>query len=240
MKDGTAKPVVWITGAAGGLGRALVEVFAAGGWRVAAGFHTHPLLTPSQDVWPLPLDVTHPADPERVVQRVAQQWGRLDALVNNAGVTADAVLPLMKEPDWDRVLAVNLTGAARCARAAIPLLGAGNGGTIVNIGSYAGRAGAPGQAAYAAAKAGLIGLSQALAAELAAINVRVNVVLPGILPTPMTARLSADAWTRLVNSNLLRRPSHVDEVARFVVFLCSLTTVSGQVFQLDSRPARWA
>ncbi len=240
MKETPAKPVVWITGAAGGLGRALVEAFAAGGWRTVAAYHTHPVPFQSPDVWPLPLDVTRPGDPERLVQELAERWGRLDALVNNAGVTADSVLPLLKESDWDRTLAVNLTGAARCSRAALHLLGEGNGGSIVNIGSYAGRAGAAGQAAYAAAKAGLIGLSQALAAEGAPLNVRVNVVLPGILATRMTARLPAGAWDRLVNCNLLRRPNRVEEVARFVVFLCSLNNVSGQVFQLDSRPARWA
>jgi 3-oxoacyl-[acyl-carrier protein] reductase len=109
----------------------------------------------------------------------------------------------------------------------------------VNIGSYAGRAGGPGQAAYAAAKAGLIGLTAALAAELAGQNVRVNVVLPGMLPTPMTARLSAAAQARLVAANRLGRMNAVEEVARFVVFLCGLQNVSGQVFQLDSRPARW-
>jgi 3-oxoacyl-[acyl-carrier protein] reductase len=157
-------------------------------------------------------------------------WGRLDALIHNAGVTADALLAQQTEADWDRVVAVNLTGAMRCARAAAGALGAAGGGHIVNIGSYAGRAGGPGQAAYAAAKAGLIGLTAALAAELAGLNVRVNVVLP---------RLSVAAQARLVAANRLGRMNAVEEVARFVVFLCGLQNVSGQVFQLDSRPARW-
>ncbi len=234
-----AEPVVLITGAAGGLGRGLIEAFVRTGWRVAAGFHTQPVTTTDPDrVLPVSLDVTRPGDPECAVRAVLERWGQLDALINNAGATADALLVHLAAADWERVLEVNLTGAWRCARAAAAALGAG-GGHIVNIGSFAGRAGARGQAAYAAAKAGLIGLTQSLAAELAEFNVRVNVVLPGVLPTPMSDRLSAEARERLVAANRLRRMNSVAEVARFVVFLCSLENVSGQVFQLDSRPARW-
>lgn len=239
MNASNPGPVVWITGAAGGLGRGLVEAFAGAGWRVAAGYHEQAMSAESDRVQPVPVDVTRPEDPARAVRTILERWGRLDALINNAGVTADALLAQLSEADWDRVLAVNLTGAWRCARAAAEALGTAGGGHIVNIGSFAGRTGARGQAAYAAAKAGLIGLTQSLAAELAAHNVRVNVVLPGVLPTPMTARLKAEARERLVAGNLLERMNTVAEVARFVVFLCSLENVSGQVFQLDSRPARW-
>lgn len=239
MSGGNPAPVVWITGAAGGLGRGLVETFAGAGWRVAAGYHVQAVPADSDRVQPVPVDVSRPEDPDRAVRAILERWGRLDALINNAGVTADALLAQLPEADWDRVLAVNLTGAWRCARAAAEALGEHGGGHIVNIGSFAGRAGARGQAAYAAAKAGLIGLTQSLAAELAGRNVRVNVVLPGVLPTPMTARLSAEARERLVAGNLLQRMNTVAEVARFVVFLCTLENVSGQVFQLDSRPARW-
>jgi 3-oxoacyl-[acyl-carrier protein] reductase len=239
MSAGNPAPVVWITGAAGGLGRGLVEAFLGAGWRVAAGYHVQAVPAESDHVQAVQGDVTRPEDPDRAVRAILERWGRLDALINNAGVTADALLAQLPEADWERVLAVNLTGAWRCARAAAEALGAHGGGHIVNIGSFAGRAGARGQAAYAAAKAGLIGLTQSLAAELAERNVRVNVVLPGVLPTPMTARLSAEARERLVAGNRLRRMNTVAEVARFVVFLCTLENVSGQVFQLDSRPARW-
>jgi 3-oxoacyl-[acyl-carrier protein] reductase len=239
MSESRPGPVVLITGAAGGLGRGLVAAFAEAGWRVAAGYHVRAPEAAGERVRPVALDVTRPGDPERAVGAALEWWGRLDALIHNAGVTADALLAQQTEADWDRVVAVNLTGAMRCARAAAGALGAAGGGHIVNIGSYAGRAGGPGQAAYAAAKAGLIGLTAALAAELAGQNVRVNVVLPGVLPTPMTARLSAAAQARLVAANRLGRLNAVEEVARFVVFLCGLQNVSGQVFQLDSRPARW-
>ncbi len=185
------------------------------------------------------LDVTRPGEAERAVADVLAWWGRLDALINNAGVTADALLSHLTEADWDRVVAVNLTGAMRCARAAAGPLSASGRGHIVNIGSYAGRSGGRGQAAYAAAKAGLIGLTQALAAELAGRNVRVNAVLPGVLPTRLTAGLSPEARQRLQAANLLNRFNVIPEVARFVVFLVGMENVSGQLFQLDSRPARW-
>lgn len=238
MSERSSSPVVLITGAAGGLGRGLVEAFVEAGWCVAAGYHVQPVAT-TERVWPVALDVTRPGDPERAVQTAVATWGRLDALINNAGITADALLVQQTEADWDRVQAVNLTGAMRCARAAAPALSAGGGGHVVNIASYAGRAGGRGQTAYAAAKAGLIGMTAALATEWAGLNVRVNAVLPGVLPTPMTERLSAETRAQLVSANRLGRMNAVAEVARFVVFLCRMENVSGQVFQLDSRPARW-
>jgi 3-oxoacyl-[acyl-carrier protein] reductase len=239
MSEVAQGPVVLITGAAGGLGTGLVRAFRDAGWRVAAGYHVRPLASEDDRVWPLALNVVKPGEPERVVEVVVTRWGRLDALVNNAGVVADAVLPQLAEVDWDRVLAVNLKGAMACARAAARPMSRQGAGHIVNIGSHAGRVGARGQAAYAAAKAGLIGFTQSLAAELADRNVRVNAVLPGVLPTAMTAGLAREALDRLVAANLLCRLNSVAEVARFIVFLAGMENVSAQIFQLDSRPARW-
>lgn len=233
------RPVVLITGAAGGLGQGLVEAFAAAGWYVAAGYHVRPVAVETVSVWPVALEVTEPGRPEQVVEAVLARWGRLDALVNNAGLTCDALVPGLTEADWDRVLAVNLRGAMACCRAAVWPMIRQRGGHIVNVGSFAGRAGARGQANYAAAKAGLIGLSQSLAAELGSRNVRVNVVLPGVLPTPMTAALEPAALAALTGANLLRRINDVGEVARFIAFLAAMKNVSAQVFQLDSRPGRW-
>lgn len=234
-----ANKVVLITGAAGGLGQALTGAFAAAGWRVAAGFHRTPIPATSDAVWPVALDVTEPERATQAVGAVVERWGRLDALVNNAGATADAAFFQIADADWDRVLAVNLKGAMACARAAVWPMIRQRSGHIVNVSSFAARAGTRGQAAYAAAKAGLIGLTQSLAAELGSRNVRVNAVLPGVLPTAMTAGLDPEARERLVAGNLLRRMNSVDEVAAFIVFLTGMQNVSAQVFQLDSRPARW-
>jgi 3-oxoacyl-[acyl-carrier protein] reductase len=154
-------------------------------------------------------------------------------------VTADALSWQLSEEDWDRVLAVNLKGAFLCAQAALrPILRQRN-GHIINIGSFSGRAGQLGQANYAAAKAGLIGLTESLAKEVGSRNVRVNAVLPGVLPTSMTAKLSEAQLAEYAAANALGRINSLTEVAQFIVFLATMQNVSGQVFQLDSRIARW-
>jgi len=229
--------VVLITGAAGGLGRGLVEAFARDGWRVAAGWHRIAPPPETDSVWPVPLDVTDHAQAQKAAADVVTRWGRLDALVNNAGVTADQLLVQTSEADWDRVLDVNLKGAFLCSQAVIRTMMHQRDGHIINIASFAGRTGVRGQAAYAASKAGLIGLTEALAKEVGSRNVRVNAVLPGVLPTPMTARLSKDALDQFTAANTLGRLNSIEEVARFIVFLASLQNVSGQLFQLDSRIA---
>jgi 3-oxoacyl-[acyl-carrier protein] reductase len=231
--------VALITGAAGGLGQGLTAAFAEAGWQVAAGYHFQLPAVSHERVWPVPLDVTAGEAAERVVAEVVARWGRLDALINNAGVIADGLVTQMDEADWDRVVGVNLKGAMACARAAVWPMIRQRDGHIVNVGSFAARRGPRGQANYAAAKAGLLGLTQSLAAEMGSRNIRVNAVLPGVLPTGMTAGLATAVVGELAAANVLRRISTVEEVARFVVFLCSLKHVSGQVFQLDSRPARW-
>ena len=231
--------VVLVTGAAGGLGRALVAAFAARGWRVAAAHHRATTHVETGSVWPLPLDVTDGARAEEVVREITARWGRLDALIHNAGLTADAPLPQLGDESWDRVLAVNLKGAFLCARAALRPMLRQRDGHIVSVASFSGRAGARGQAHYAAAKAGLFGLTQSLAREAGARNVRVNAVLPGVLPTRMTAGLTAEQMAAFAAANVLGRINAAEEVAEFIVFLAGMRNVSGQCFQLDSRIAPW-
>jgi 3-oxoacyl-[acyl-carrier protein] reductase len=232
-------PVVLITGAAGGLGRALADEFARAGWRVAAGYHRSGFDVETQTLWPVALDVTQRGRAKEVVGQILERWGRLDALVNNAGIAIDTPFWLMREQDWEAVVSVNLKGAWRCAQAASRPMLKQEAGHIINIASFAARSGPRGQANYAAAKAGLIGLTQSLAREVGVRNVRVNAILPGVLPTPMTAKLSAAILQELTQANVLKRLNSVTEVARFVVFLAGTQNVSGQVFQLDSRIARW-
>ncbi len=244
MSDSTTKPaqqrVVLVTGAAGGLGRALVSEFIAQGWRVAAGWHREPFPEPeSATLWPVPLDVTNRAQTEDVMDEIMQRWGRLDALICNAGLTADGPLALMSDDDWDRVLEVNLKGAFHCSRAALRPMIAQRDGHIVHLSSFSGRAGARGQANYAAAKAGLLGLTQSLAREAGSRNIRVNAVLPGVLPTRMTAGLDPVTMAGFAKANALDRINTLDEVARFIAFLTSTQNISGQIFQLDSRIAPW-
>jgi 3-oxoacyl-[acyl-carrier protein] reductase len=239
MPDANNAPAVLVTGAAGGLGRALVTAFAAQGWRVFAGVHRTPLPDCGERVQPVPLDVTQRESVAGAFQSVLEQAGRLDALVNNAGLAEDRLLPKLDDDAWQRVLDVNLRGAFLCAQAALRPMLRQRDGHILNVASFSARAGQAGQANYAAAKAGLIGLTQSLAREAGSRNVRVNAVLPGVLRTGMTAGLGEERLAEFAAANALGRLNDLDEVARFVVFLAGTRNVSGQVFQLDSRVARW-
>ena len=236
----TAPKVAWITGAAGGLGRVLAHAFAAHGWQVAAGYHHKPFLSEQENIWPVAVDVTRRTAVDDALQLILERWSRLDLLVNNAGLAADHPLWQLPEADWDAVLDVNLKGAFLCSQAALRPMLRQRDGQIINIASSSGRSGQRGQAHYAAAKAGLFGLTTALAREVGSRNIRINAVLPGVLPTPMTAALDPATLAAFAAANTLGRINSPEEVARFIVFLASLQNVSGQLFQLDSRIAPWS
>ncbi len=235
----SSTPVVWITGAAGGLGRALVDAFSAAGCRVMASYHSQNSFEETECLWATRLDVTQSDAVKRTRDALRDRWGRIDVLINNAGVTQNSLLAGMTEEAWDRILAVNLRGAFLCSREAASLMIGQRSGHIVNISSFAARKGHAGQANYTAAKAGLIGLTQSLAQELGSSSVCVNVVMPGVMPTPMTQPLTGQQRDALIHANALRRLNDPVEVARFVQFLTTMQNVSGQVFQLDSRLSRW-
>ncbi len=236
--EAAASRVVLITGAAGGLGQGLAGEFAAQGWRVAAAIH-HSGRRAEGEHWQIQLDVTIRSHAEAAAQQILARWGRIDVLINNAGITADGLIRQIGEADWEKVLAVNLKGAFLCSQAVIGQMIKQRDGHIINVASLSGRSGARGQANYAAAKAGLFGLTQSLAREVGSRNVRVNAVLPGVLPTPMTARLGEPQLAEFAAANVLGRLNTVAEAARFVVFLAGMQNVSGQLFQLDSRICRW-
>ena len=238
MKTDAPKKVALITGANSGLGRALVNEFVAHGWHVMAGART-PVPSSHPQIVPVPLDVTNPDQIDQAIATTVERFQRLDLLINNAGLTADAPLAQLSEDDWDRVLDVNLNGAFRCARAVARQMLRQRDGHIINLSSHAARRGPRGQANYAAAKAGLVGLTQSLAKELGSRNVRVNAIFPGVLPTNMTAQLSAEQLTAFAEANALGRINSVEEVARFIAFLATTQNISGQVFALDSRMAPW-
>ena len=212
--------------------------FAGQGWRVIAGSRQSPGSKPKQ-VWPVALDVTNRKQAESVVQQVIERWKRIDALINNAGAIADSPIWEMEDDDFEKVLSVNLKGAFVCSQAVLRPMLRQRDGHIVNVGSFSGRAGARGQANYAAAKAGLFGLAQSLAQEVGSRNIRVNAVLPGVLPTGMTSHLKPEQLEAFANANALKRINSVEEVARFIVFLVTTQNISGQLFQLDSRISPW-
>lgn len=232
--------VVWITGAAGGLGRALITAFARHGWKVAATTHRLcPDLPESENIFPIVMSVE---DRDKIVEgvdRIIQRWGAIDVLINNAGVTADGLLARMSDCDWDNVLRVNLKGAFLCAQSALQSMIPRRSGHILNISSFAAKSGAFGQCNYAAAKAGLVGLTESLAREVGNINIQVNAIFPGVLRTAMTDKLPPKALDDFAQDNVLERLNDPAEVARFIVFVAGMKNISGQVLQLDSRIGRW-
>lgn len=217
----TARVAV-VTGGQGVLGSAVAGALRADGWTVHAPGHGE-------------LDVTDPP----AVQAWFDGVDRCDLLVNNAGCADDAVLARMTGDQWDRVLACNLMGAARCAKAVLPMMLRNGGGSILNIGSFSALTGPIGQANYAAAKAGLLGLSRSLAREFGSRDIRVNTVLPGFLDSPMTRDLPGKIRDAALARHVLGRFTSVAESARFIAFLGGCTHISGQVFALDSRIADW-
>jgi len=232
--------VVMVTGAGGGLGQALVTEFRKQRWRVAAGYRAEGAPADDADVLALQMDVTNSESVRSGVEKMLDHWQRVDVLVNNAGVARDAALPQMDDEAWEQILAVNLKGAFLCTQAVSRAMIKQRDGHIINVSSFSGRAGQRGQANYAAAKAGQFGLTTALARELGSRNVRVNAILPGVLPTKMTASRSPDEMQQFAAANALGRINSVEEVARFIVFLAGTQNISGQLFQLDSRIAPWA
>lgn len=181
-------------------------------------------------------DVGRTEDVDRLVAACLDRFGRLDILVNNAGITRDGLVLRMKDEDWDEVLAVNLAGAFRCARAALrTMLKQKQGGRIVNIGSVVGSMGNPGQANYVAAKAGLVGLTKALAREVASRGITVNAVAPGFIETEMTAGLPEAAKQAYLAQIPQGRFGTTAEVAAVVAFLASegAAYITGQVIHVN-------
>ncbi len=215
--------VALITGGQGDLASTLADGLLTSGYQVLAPGRSE-------------MDVTS----QDAVSGVFSGLDRLDLLICNAAVLADHNMARLGEEDWDRVLDVGLTGAFRTSQAALKLMARQRSGHIVFIGSFSGIAGRIGQANYAAAKAGLIGLASSLAREYGGRNVRVNTILPGYMEGKMTAHLSDETRQSFRESHVLRRFNTAAEVAGFVVFLdAGLPHTSGQVFNLDSRIPRW-
>ncbi len=180
-------------------------------------------------------DVTNGEEVEQVVKKVAAKFGRLDVLVNNAGITRDGLLIRMTDEQWRSVIEVNLTGAFLCSRAAAKVMLKQRSGRIINMASVVGVMGNAGQANYSASKAGLIGLTKSMARELASRNITVNAVAPGFIISPMTDALSEEAKQKLFSLIPLGRLGTAEDVAEVVAFFASAAAsyITGQVLQVD-------
>ncbi len=170
-----------------------------------------------------------------VVKQVVDEWGHVNILVNNAGINRDRLLMRMTSDDWDQVLDVDLKGAFLCTRHVIPHLIRQHSGRIINISSVVGISGNPGQANYAAAKAGLIGFTKAVAREVASRNVTVNALAPGYIATGMVEQLSEDTRQRILDRIPMGKFGTPEDVAEAVLFLCSQGAgyITGQVLTID-------
>jgi 3-oxoacyl-[acyl-carrier protein] reductase len=236
--------VALITGAARGIGRTIALALAEPGLML----YINDVLPP-EEAGPtlaeveargaraayLPFSVAEAASVEEALGRIIQEQGRLDILVNNAGITRDQLVMRMKEEDWDQVLAVNLKGAFNCIKSASKPMIKQRSGRIINISSVVGLMGNAGQSNYVASKAGLVGLTKAVARELASRNITVNAVAPGFIETAMTASLPEKTREAMLAQIPLNRFGAPSEVAHAVVFLASekAAYITGQVLHVN-------
>lgn len=228
--------VAWVTGAGRGIGLSCAEVLTAHGARVVGiDLETTPELSEVAETL-VAVDLTDARALDRALSDLAEPDRTPSIVVSNAGVTRDGVIWKLSDEDWDRVLDVNLTGAFRILRAAIPpMRAAGRGGSIVQVGSINGLRGKFGQSAYASAKAGLHGLVRSTAQEVARFGIRVNAVLPGLVDTAMTRSLPAEVRAAAVERILFGRAIAPEEVARVVLFLASdlSSALTGTLLPVD-------
>jgi 3-oxoacyl-(acyl-carrier-protein) reductase len=225
MFDLTGKCAL-VTGASGGIGGEIARVLHGAGATVAlSGTRQAPLddlaAALGARAHVLPCNLSDPSEVEGLVKRAADAMGAVDILVNNAGITRDGLMLRMSDDDWQAVLDVNLTAAFRLSRGVLRGMMKARWGRIVNITSVVGTGGNPGQANYAAAKAGLVGMSKSLAGEVASRGITVNCVAPGFITTAMTDKLNDDQKTRLLAGVPAGRMGEAAEVAAAVLYLAS-------------------
>ena len=235
--------IVLVTGGARGIGKAVTERFHAGGASVAivgrneaaAQALAAELSARGARCIGYGCDVAVGAQIDATVDAVVKDFGKLDVLINNAGVTQDGLMVRMTDEAWNNVIQTNLTGAFQLLRAAARIMLRARSGCIVNISSVVGLIGNAGQANYCAAKAGLIGLTKSTAREFASRGVRVNAIAPGLIETDMTAKLNDDQKKALLTGVPLGRAGSSNDIASAVTFLASedASYITGQVLSVD-------
>jgi len=235
MKD----KVVLITGASGGMGRAIAQKFAEDGANIALndiGAAEENLKKTAEELGGkyFLADVSKLEEVEKMIRDIQKEFGRLDILVNNAGICQDKTLAKMTKEEWQRVIDVDLTGVFNCTKAALPLIIA-NQGKIISISSLVGQRGNFGQTNYAAAKAGVIGFTKALAKEVGRFGVTVNAIAPGFIETSLTENLPPEVKETVKKFTPLGRFGKPEEVASLVAFLASeeANFITGAVINID-------
>lgn len=232
-----------VTGASRGIGAAIAHRLCEAGANVvicsrsadAVGEVANTLAAKGYTIHAIAADISQKADVESLIKETTAQFSQIDILVNNAGITRDTLLMRLKDEDWHAVLQTNLTGTMYCTRAVLRPMIRQKSGRIINISSVVGLAGNAGQVNYAAAKAGIIGLTKATAKEVGARGITVNAIAPGFITTDMTAQISEQHQKQLLEMIPLREFGHPEDVADAVCFLASDAAryITGQTLQVD-------
>ena len=236
--------VAFITGATRGIGKQIAITFAKEGYDIAINYRTEneELENTKKEIeennvkcLAVKGDVSSFEDCERCVNEIIKEFGKIDVLVNNAGITKDTLLMRMKKEDFESVIDVNLVGTFNVTKNVISYMMKARSGNIVNISSVVGISGNSGQTNYSASKAGIIGFTKSLAKEVASRNIRVNAVAPGFIETNMTDVLKDDIKEEISKNIPLKRMGTADDVANAVKFLVSEESsyITGQVIQVD-------
>ena len=224
-----AGKTVLVTGATRGIGLAIAEEFSKAGANVAICASRETGLAQAAEkltaygvrVYTQVVNIARAEDCDRFVENVLKEFGQIDVLVNNAGITKDNLTVRMREEDFDTVIDVNLKGTFLMSKAVLKVMFKKRSGSIVNISSVVGEMGNPGQANYVASKAGIIGLTKTFAKEFGSRNVRVNAVAPGFVQTAMTEQLSEEVKAKALESVPLKRFAQTQDIAKAVLFLAS-------------------
>jgi 3-oxoacyl-[acyl-carrier protein] reductase len=237
--------VAVVTGASRGIGQAIAVDLATNGAKVVINYNAsaeaaESVVTSIKDqggeAMAVQADVGDFEQAQALIKTAIDSYGYLDILVNNAGTTRDTLLMMMKEDDWDTVLATNLKSVFNCCKAAVrPMIRRKQGGRIINISSIVGLVGQGGQTNYAASKAGIIGFTKSLAKEVGSRQITVNAVAPGFFPTALTAVLADEHVETMMKLIPLGRWGELEEVAHLVTFLASskASYITGEVIQVD-------
>ena len=236
--------IALVTGASRGIGAAIAFSLAMAGAKVGVNYNTsresaekvvEKITQGGGEAFLVEGNVSEEASAEAAVKLLISQCGQIDILVNNAGINRDRLLMRMKIEDWDEVLDVNLRGTFLCSKLVMPQMIKQRKGRIVNISSVVGLSGNPGQANYAAAKAGLIGFTKAVAREVASRNVTVNAVAPGFIATGMVEELTEDTQKQILDKIPMGRFGSAEDVSQAVLFLCGdgASYITGQVITID-------
>jgi 3-oxoacyl-[acyl-carrier protein] reductase len=235
--------VALVTGASQGIGRATALALAEAGAKVGVAARSADKLASLVSeieggggaALAVPMDVADAAQVKAAFQEILAKFGRLDILVNNAAITRDTLALRMKLEDWDAVLRTNLTGAHLCIQQALGAMLKQRSGRIINLSSVVAQTGNAGQANYVASKAGLIGLTRAIAVEVASRNITVNAVAPGFIATPMTDVLSQEIKDKMKSMIPLGRFGSDKDIAAAIVFLASdeASYITGQVLEVN-------